>query len=159
MAKVFDISKEDKENFIQALYSILNLDRNYPDEEREFVYQLKVLMEINGFLPHTLDNEEKDLVKIIEQIKNKDLIHYLFLIAQEAEEKQTNKSDYNKKMKNIVEKLNPEIKSYIKTKYNDMKSDSVNIEKIATKAQEVREEIFTQGQKIFSSIFKKGDKK
>ena len=110
MSHIFEIKKKDKENFIQALHTIFNFDRNYPDEEREFIYQLKILLDISNFKPYTLDNEEKDLVKIIENIQNKDLIVYLFLIAEEAAEKQHDKKLYESKMQNLISKLSPEIK-------------------------------------------------
>ena len=160
MSYIFEIKQNDKECFVQALYTILNFDRNYPDEERDFIYQSKVLLNINNFQPFGLDNEEKDLVKIINKIQNRDLISYLFLIAEEAEKKQKNKSLYKDKLQNVINKLNPEIKDYIQHKNNSKQSfnilDSSSINEITKKTQNVVEETKEIGKNLINKIFNKG---
>jgi len=144
--KIFEISKEDKENFIQALHTIFNLDEHYPIEQREFISQLKRLMDINYFKPYSLDNEEKDVVKIIGNIKNKDLINYLFLLAEEIEKKQTDKNLHKTKMEKIVSKLNPEIQKHINTKYKTSNNSSI---------EKQIDDFTKQGQEVLGETLKK----
>lgn len=162
MSYIFEIEQNDKECFVQALYTILNFDRNYPDEERDFVYQSKVLLNINNFQPFGLDDEEKDLIKIINKIQNKDLISYLFLIAEEAEKKQKNKDLYRNKLQNVINKLSPEIQDYINHKNNSKQPfnilDSHSINEITKKTQNVIAETKEIGKNLFNKILKKSKK-
>jgi len=157
MANIFKLSTEDKEYFIQALHSIFNLDRNYPDDEREFIYQLKVLMGLRDFRPYTLDDEEKDLAKIIESIKNKDLVYYLFLIAKEAEKKQTDKALYKLKIRNVIKRLNTELQQTAETIFEN--KDLINsFEDLAQKVKGMIEEKSKKVKNLFGKSFHKDEK-
>jgi len=171
MAKVFEISREDKENFVQALYIIFNLDRNYPDEEREFLIYLKEVMGIKDFQPRAFDNEEEGLAKVIASIHNNELLKYLSLLIVEIEEKQNNRELYVKKMRKVIERLPPELKSYFEVNskfrfstpssnisFSKNKKGPINLSNIAGEfadiAGEKAEETLAFGKKLLGRLFK-----
>jgi len=126
--KKFELLTQDKKIFIQVLTAIFNLEGQSSQKDIKFIQELKVLLAVPDFdASNYTDRAEERIVQEISKIQSKELIDFIFTIAEDIESKKSDAKKFKKSIENILNKIPLKKRQKISTKYFSFNNEEIEI--------------------------------